>query len=903
MQNQERVEMRIWLQVVPREEALQYWQERLRLVEASSSENSDRSQQILRRAVCHVMLGLHYLLMQNLSDAKTIQQKFMNLLGRNAIKDLWSYITCSDSEKYSEQLNKYLANFNFNEEKSVLYFVTVVFIANEGQMALRDPKRCGSWAWFWLVESAQRLGKICLQSKEIGPEMTACVRFSIGSLLLNCASVKDVYAHKYLLKSFSHFQAAIERRMRKGLTRRIDAEIVLNEQSMVAIVNMATCFLELRQMDKCTALICQARLLLGKSTILDELSKHYLSAFIDYVDGVNDFERTSPLHSKLNAGSVILNARELRELYDSALEKLTRSAYRLRQSFSKSTIFASTLTMLGIVTANRTAEFNDTSLAYLQEAVQVEMALSQRSNTMRYLLQTISVAAGLFENDESAIALRWKELHSSVKSLHHNDLSATKEEHPIAGVSDVDFELNRLSSSSTVSLLPLEAAETAEHQNPSLPLVDLRFTDCYRQDCLDYFRRRLRECIATDSALAAILCRLFIARFHLIRCAIDLAGVEQNAVQELLSQKFSLHISRQSSFKLSQLRRKLQRGEVAEMAEAVAICCAFWQANEAKFVLLGLQLGKNWRLNRSSPVGYSVNSPKTGRYIRENWYSFTDSVLLRFWSDNWRLARCLMNNSRKLSNELRGAFEASAAWFHLGAVLDSSLAEVCVDLNELLPSKMLRSGQIKRCAKSLIQSLQSWLPKLDNGLSDPVFALAGHRIAILDDALGATNDIMNSSDNITTVLDLNQDYVNVELLPMPKPKRRLAPFQEAYDSCTSTGLLDTPLHACVHLSTAVILYKSAVKDLTKPAYSQYNAAVLKLRRASRVLELLEPLHPLTGDCYALLAVMYYNMMQLEDQEEKALNCLRACLKIQRNLIANGCATSCWAWRSIDVARN
>uniref|UniRef100_A0A1I8GMU4 CHAT domain-containing protein n=1 Tax=Macrostomum lignano TaxID=282301 RepID=A0A1I8GMU4_9PLAT len=409
-------------------------------------------------------------------------------------------------------------------------------------MALRDPKRCGSWAWFWLVESAQRLGKICLQSKEIGPEMTACVRFSIGSLLLNCASVKDVYAHKYLLKSFSHFQAAIERRMRKGLTRRIDAEIVLNEQSMVAIVNMATCFLELRQMDKCTALICQARLLLGKSTILDELSKHYLSAFIDYFDGVNDFERTSPLHSKLNAGSVILNARELRELYDSALEKLTRSAYRLRQSFSKSTIFASTLTMLGIVTANRTAEFNDTSLAYLQEAVQVEMALSQRSNTMRYLLQTISVAAGLFENDESAIALRWKELHSSVKSLHHNDLSATKEEHPIA-------------------------------------------------------------------------------------------------------------------------------------------------------------------------------------------------VLLRFWSDNWRSARCLMNNSRKLSNELRGAFEASAAWFHLGAVLDSSLAEVCVDLNELLPT-----------------------------------------------------------------------------------------------------------------------------------------------------------------------VMYYNMMQLEDQEEKALNCLRACLKIQRNLIANGCATSCWAWRSIDVAR-
>uniref|UniRef100_A0A1I8G597 Cohesin loading complex subunit SCC4 homolog n=1 Tax=Macrostomum lignano TaxID=282301 RepID=A0A1I8G597_9PLAT len=436
MQNQERVEMRIWLQVVPREEALQYWQERLRLVEASSSENSDRSQQILRRAVCHVMLGLHYLLMQNLSDAKTIQQKFMNLLGRNAIKDLWSYITCSDSEKYSERLNKYLANFNFNEEKSVLYFVTVVFIANEGQMALRDPKRCGSWAWFWLVESAQRLGKICLQSKEIGPEMTACVRFSIGSLLLNCASVKDVYAHKYLLKSFSHFQAAIERRMRKGLTRRIDAEIVLNEQSMVAIVNMATCFLELRQMDKCTALICQARLLLGKSTILDELSKHYL-------------------------------------------------------------------------------------------------------------------------------------------------------------------------------------------------------------------------------------------------------------------------------------------------------------------------------------------------------------ILLRFWSDNWRSARCLMNNSRKLSNELRGAFEASAAWFHLGAVLDSSLAEVCVDLNELLP---------------------------------------------------------------------------------------------------------------------IILYKSAVKDLTKPAYSQYNAAVLKLRRASRVLELLEPLHPLTGDCYALLAVMYYNMMQLEDQEEKALNCLRACLKIQRNLIANGCATSCWAWRSIDVAR-
>uniref|UniRef100_A0A1I8GG15 Separase n=1 Tax=Macrostomum lignano TaxID=282301 RepID=A0A1I8GG15_9PLAT len=614
-----------------------------------------------------------------------------------------------DSEKYSDRLNKYLANFNFNEEKSVLYFVTVVFIANEGQMALRDPKKLGSWAWFWLVESAQRLGKICLQSKEIGPEMTACVRFSIGSLLLNCASVKDVYAHKYLLKSFSHFQAAIERRIRKGLTRRIDAEIVLNEQSMVAIVNMATCFLELRQMDKCTALICQARLLLGKSTILDELSKHYLSAFIDYFDGVNDFERTSPLHSKLNAGSVILNARELRELYDSALEKLTRSAYRLRQSFSKSTIFASTLTMLGIVTANRTAEFNDTSLAYLQEAVQVEMALSQRSNTMRYLLQTISVAAGLFENDESAIALRWKELHSSVKSLHHNDLSATKEEHPIA-------------------------------------------------------------------------------------------------------------------------------------------------------------------------------------------------VLLRFWSDNWRSARCLMNNSRKLSNELRGAFEASAAWFHLGAVLDSSLAEVCVDLNELLPKRMLRSGQIKRSAKSLSQSLQSWLPKSDNDLSDPVFALVEHRIAILDDALGATNEFMNSSDNSTTVLDLNQDYVNVELLPMPKPKRRLAPFQEAYDSCTSTGLLDTPLHACVHLSTAVILYKSAVKDLTKTAYSQYNAAVLKLRRASRVLELLEPLHPLTGDCYALLAVMYYNMMQLEDQEEKALNCLRACLKIQRNLIANGCATSCWAWRSIDVAR-
>uniref|UniRef100_A0A1I8GFG3 DNA topoisomerase 1 n=1 Tax=Macrostomum lignano TaxID=282301 RepID=A0A1I8GFG3_9PLAT len=246
-----------YLQLI--QKLIDYWHARWK---TSVAKNSDA----LAQGFALVLLNNQYQIHEQFTESNNILSFFEELVGEKALDELQRAIYGNDVSDRS---------LGYQEYKEKLF-------SRKGNIALLQDNS-SSWDCISWSKLAHWLAGQYLRSQDLSDtRLSNCMRITMARLMFNCAVRKDIFEYHFLVKSFQYFEGMIERNIqKKGLTRRMDTEIIPSEQSVVAILNMAACFLELRNLTKCRALVEQARKLI-KSSVKD-LS--FLEAYANYVDG------------------------------------------------------------------------------------------------------------------------------------------------------------------------------------------------------------------------------------------------------------------------------------------------------------------------------------------------------------------------------------------------------------------------------------------------------------------------------------------------------------------------------------------------------------------------------------------------------------------------------------------
>ncbi|PAA83349.1 hypothetical protein BOX15_Mlig017162g1 [Macrostomum lignano] len=571
-----------FISIFPSQKLIDYWHARWK---TSVAKNSDA----LAQGFALVLLSNQYQIHEQFTESNNILSFFEDLVGEKALDELQRAIYGNDVsdrslgyQEYKEKLfSRYLPckKIDYQQMKddmigyeNSLLFLTTLYVAGKGNIALLQDDS-SSWDCISWSKLAHWLAGQHLRSQGLSDtRISNCMRITMARLMFNCAVRKDIFEYHFLVKSFQYFEGMIERNIqKKSLTRRMDTEIIPSEQSVVAILNMAACFLELRNLTKCRALIEQARKLI-KSSVKD-LS--FSEAYANYIDGVSHFEETSPIKSSLNGSNANnhFSASHLKKKYQTSIKLLKQNASVLRESHPDAPLTASALTMLAVVSANEAADFTTEVLVSFKEALDFESKHETRTLTATFLYQMLRTSVSM--KPATSICT---ELFNRAEALFSARRSATavQQENRKAESNPNTGESSKITEPS--SGLDIELNDTSD----IFIIIDKsrRYLDAHRQASLAHFKKLLKLCSKDTEIATQILCNLFICRHHRQSQYLNKAESRHKKSTRLIRNIFGIDLDSTVDLDASRLN-----GQRLFNHKELSFLVSFWLINKGMLIL------------------------------------------------------------------------------------------------------------------------------------------------------------------------------------------------------------------------------------------------------------------------------------------------------------------------------
>ncbi|PAA51276.1 hypothetical protein BOX15_Mlig028828g2 [Macrostomum lignano] len=766
---------------------------------------------------------------------------------------------------------------SIGQEDSVLMHECLAILSgllcvNEALVSLRQstdewPKKCAiarSVVTWHLSPSRQHL---------IDNWIKMLLRKAAGVMFFNVAKLKEVCNYQNFRLAFKWFEAMIERKeevkrpvtTRKLLMRKTDKDIVASEFTITGIISMAACLLELRQTVRANILLdlFRKKLFPRAARTSDE---RYLKAYADYIRGVCLFEDTNPQRIAIRRPEAYKQF--LQDRYTEAKLSLDESAHELEECAPKSSLLASVYTVRGIVRANMLADFSSDALCDLSKATDLECEIRQPTASMRSLLQILRIGADSVSSKQDQN--EWNEVYQQALKCHL-EVSIKVDCQKYAGARERETKEGNTSCEDkpvpkTISDVVISQIET--------PLDLVReYLDCYRKEGLEYFKDRLRRCKETNSYVAGLLCHLFIAKYYIYACAKGKVECRQAKVSRLVSMYFGIELSLESYQSIT-LKRLVS--DHHEMGPAIALICGFWIANEAELCLLKV-VARNLKL--FSPTLHTKDN-KSSKLVTTVAFLkiFFSSNHFRLLDQTWRQCRALNEHATLICSEL--SEDPSMGQSEFVSFLRIYVGELAYRMCDKIKDNQDFSASVRR------RSCDELFRVLQQNLSSPEGHVLPSSLAVM--CLTALGNFSDAPRNCKTLFGM--------------PDFRLHRFQLAYDLCAAAGLVDTEVHASLHISVGMFLYSNACATVSKPAFNEFNAAIFKFRQAAQIFDTICGDHVGAAMAQGMIAVLYFNQRQLEDQEHRALEAFSECLRLEVSLLQNDCMSSPWLWKTIEVVR-
>ncbi|PAA66034.1 hypothetical protein BOX15_Mlig034560g1 [Macrostomum lignano] len=697
---------------------------------------------------------------------------------------------------------------------------------------------------------------------------------------------QGTFEHWYLSKAFLCFEAMINWKPRKHsrIVRKLDSDIRVVDESIEGILKLAAIFIELRQTTKARKLIDQALKLNKLPADTEIVCKTYFTAYAMYLNGLIDFEETCPLASKLNAGSRLLDREKLMKAYRSAKKHLRECLKNLTEEISELGLTASAYTLMGIVCVNEAADFtmeHEGGLYYLEKAVSLESKFETNTIMAANMIQILQQGTTLATTQ--AARDKCRELYFTIVT--------TREPETIRSQVDVPTDVEASSQSDSVFNVVAKARE---------------FTDGYREGSLAYWKKELNNILDRSQILHRLVFLLFLSRHNLRSYFLRKAECRQAKVSRLISLAFGLKLETNGSFSFKAMSESFPRH-----CRELIFVVAFWTVNEGM-----LALGN----------ALEYYQQKSAAEVRQRWDDGDESFASQLvsWalysfrlsnkkSNDWKRAQECFRRGQDLFNAIRNSWksdEIPALIF-----LENYLAEGFYRLNDVVAfdDRYKTDKKLITTTVDLLQDLNR-LKRLEKSHNGPgIETLLSYLNSVCVNFPALLNRLLNQSAGrrnrrlhgglVSSLLESTGILETFDfIIDTSQASDKLKQLDEAYVLCQKRGLMDTVAHALVHMQAGLQLLRYGEVNPFKPHYDSFSAAILKFRKAARILELICGDDVKVTYCYTVLSVLYSSQMQIDEQESRCLQCLRKCARIESNLIVKEASPSPWLWKCLDVAR-
>ncbi|PAA83348.1 hypothetical protein BOX15_Mlig017162g2 [Macrostomum lignano] len=797
--------------------------------------------------------------------------------------------------------------------ESAITFITAHYVAGKCYIALGRNNTFEKPDWMSYCRFAHWLATQYFSQKAVAvdPCLANSLRLTMSRLMFNCAMKKTIYEHKYLVKAFQYFEAAIERRPQKAsLIRRIDSDIIPNGWSITSILNMAACLLELRLPQKCRVLIEQGKQILKRFDLSKSTKLYkYFKAYADYVEGVSHFEDTCPLKSGLDCSSKALNRDFLKKKYELSKSCLKKSVSVLISGYTSDPLTASAVTMLSVVLVNSAGAFSEEALQNFEKAVHLECALESGTVTATYLLQILHVGAN--SSSDSTSSAKCKELYDRANSaIKRRFLEKSVRTQPKVERSNV-----RSASSLQAAMVPKSNLESSvDLSDGSAWMTIIRrikdskdFLDGYRLESLAHLKKLVRKYEDIEDIPVRVFCILCITRHYLNTQALSSAKHQQEKAAHLLDIGFGIKLD---VCRLARITYEDFELSFPKDHKMLVFLVALWLVNEGIiFILQASEEHQKMRASELYPARYIPSRTEQVFLTLSSFLSWTGNILLKiftFQKTTWMKSLDCLSHAKGLVETIKSDIvdcERTAL-----VVIENFLANAFFRLDQIVSveERFFTNPKLMFCVTELLKDVEDFTESIF--VSSESSALSG---TTLDLMICLHKAQVNFPDLLQLMKDQPYEFKASKEEPEIKfnlkviygvsdHPNKLRILQQAYDLCQRAELVDTQLYALIHMHVGIELYQQAFRNPKRPPYNTLNGAILKFRQAARIFELLDLYDVKTAYCYTMLSIMYRYNSQLDDQHTQCIRCLEKCLSIEKRLVVKGTSPSPWLWKGLQI---